>query len=291
MKLSEDFLRGYRQSFYLFEQQVLPKFYRAVKTPLTVRELIILEVVFQLQKQDANYPSEIIKRTRQSKSALSNMVKKMESKGYITRQQDESDLRIFRVIVNESARAYLRTADQFVDDVRMLLRKELGLLKLQQLVSTVVKLSNHLSPNSMDFNVLRLDKYEMYFQKAINQLYIVISEIETQLLTSYKNRFTLRDFIILYSVKCEGMNTLIKLDEYLHYNINTIYLTIRKLQKATLITTSKLVTDQRVKEINLTSLGEKCLQDFVLTRARITEAIRNVDHNNIIHETLLIIAR
>lgn len=287
----ENYLTGYRQSFYLFEQQVLPKFYRMVETPLTIRELIILEVVFQLQKQDANYPSEIIKRTRQSKSAFSNMVKKMESKGYISRHRDESDHRIFRVILNEAARLYLRSADQFVDEVRMLLRRELGLLKLQQLVSTVVKLSNHLSPNSMDFNILRVDKYEMYFQKAINQLYIVISEIENQLLTLYKNRFTLRDFIILQSVSCEGINTLTKLDEYLHYNINTIYLSIRKLQKATLITTSKLASDQRIKEINLTSLGVKYLQDFVLTRTRITDAIRTVDHHNIIFETLRIIAR
>lgn len=286
----EDYLTGYRQSFYLFEQQVLPKFYHAVESPLTIRELIILEVVLQLQKQEANYPSEIIKRTRQSKSALSNMVKKMESKGYISRQQDDSDHRISRVLVNESAREYLRSADQFVDEVRLLLRRELGLLKLQQLVSTVVKLSNQLSPNSMDFNVLRLDKYEVYFQKAINQLYIVISEVETRLLTAYKNRFTLRDFIILQSVEYEGINTLTKLDEHLNYNINTIYLTLRKLQKAALITTSKLATDQRVKEINLTSLGITYLQDFVLMRIRIIDAIRKVDPHNIIFETLRIIA-
>lgn len=279
----DEYITIHHQYFERFEQKILPLFLNEVKSVFTIKELIILDRI-------NNYPDDTFQEFStalgMTKSAFSNMVRSMQSKSYLSKNVDQNDHRKYHISLTEYTQSQLQASAKVVEIIRKQVISTMGRLELIRFVQVIVKISQALSDRSVLFHQWRLDKYDRYFQTALNELFLSINSRETEIVHELHPKLLLKDMIILQSIYLEKNDHLSTLAKQLSYNVNTIYKILGKLEKLHLVHRSPSKSDARTKQYQLTPIAIQGLQSFIGHRMNVLKVIQDLDTTNLIEQTL-----
>lgn len=105
-------------------------------TKLSISEIHTLDAV---QKSQSKQMSDVARDLNITQGTLTTTVKRLEKRGYVTRVQDKSDRRIYRLRLEEKALEVLKIHDQFHDEMIEGILNQLG--NDERLIQSIAELN------------------------------------------------------------------------------------------------------------------------------------------------------
>ncbi len=109
---------------------------------LSKEQMIVLK---KLHEQDGRNQNELAFLTLRNKSSLTRLISKMETKGYIIREQSEEDRRVNHVYITELGRETYQKTRPIIQQMISTMERHITSEEIDQMISTLQKIQYNLT--------------------------------------------------------------------------------------------------------------------------------------------------
>lgn len=121
-----------------YQRTLLHKLFAKHTISITNEQWVVLKTI---ASQTGITQTEISKRTLKDKTNITRILDLLEKGGYIRRNKDESDRRIYRITLSSKGASVLESVTPLVDEGELIVCNALTELEQQQLIALLSKVS------------------------------------------------------------------------------------------------------------------------------------------------------